>query len=106
MLTTQKILNNVIRVHKLWLEKHPHGVRADLSYHNLNGMDLSGADLSYANLTNTQLKWTNLENVNFTGAILEGANTFEAVTTGANFALTFLAPQSPIDTAGVDHDRA
>ena len=42
---TQEEVNEVVRLHGLWLEDSKTGKRA-----NLNGRDLSGLDLSYANL--------------------------------------------------------
>lgn len=48
-------LKAVLEKHKLWLEGHADGERADLIGANLWNADLSGADLSGANLIDTKL---------------------------------------------------
>ena len=45
-----KNLKEVLELHKKWLNDEKGGIRADLSYANLNDADLRGADLSGANL--------------------------------------------------------
>lgn len=75
----QTKLNNVVRLHKLWLEGKPEGVRADLS-----GADLSGANLSWANLSRANLSGANLSRANLFGANLSGANLSGAIFVIAN----------------------
>lgn len=41
---TQEELNTAIELHKKWLNKED-GVRLDLSYHDLSGLDFSNKDL-------------------------------------------------------------
>jgi len=48
-------LPEILKLHKLWLEKHPDGRRADLRCANLSGAYLSGAYLSGANLSSANL---------------------------------------------------
>ena len=57
---TKKELAEVLRLHKLWLEDNPKGIRADLSSANLRSADLSSADLSSANLRLADLSLANL----------------------------------------------
>lgn len=46
----QKKLDEILRLHKMWLNGEEEGKRADLRYANLQGANLRGADLRYANL--------------------------------------------------------
>jgi uncharacterized protein YjbI with pentapeptide repeats len=76
-------LNEILRLHRLWLADDPEGKRADLSRAdlsgadlsraNLCGADLSGADLSGANLSDANLFRANLSDANLSGAKLSGA---------------------------------
>lgn len=45
---TQAELNEIVRLHGMWLRAEPGGVHADLSGANLSGADLRGANLSGA----------------------------------------------------------
>ena len=91
---TLEQLNEILRLHKLWLEGDKAGVRANLQWANLKGAalkganlrradlkgadlqeaDLKGADLQWANLRRADLQWANLKGANLQGANLEGAN--------------------------------
>ena len=66
---TKTELDEILRLHKLWLAGDPLGVRADLSYANLYGADLRGADLRGADLYGANLSYANLY-----GAILSNLN--------------------------------
>jgi uncharacterized protein YjbI with pentapeptide repeats len=66
-------LQEALRLHRLWLQDDPEGVRADLSGANLSGADLSGAVLSKANLSGADLSWANLSGANLSGANLSEA---------------------------------
>ncbi len=48
-------LPEILKLHKLWLEKNPDGRRADLSDAHLRGADLLQANLSGANLRGANL---------------------------------------------------
>ena len=48
-------LNEVLRLHKLWILRDPAGIRANLGGANLRWANLSGADLSGANLEGASL---------------------------------------------------
>ena len=77
-------LKEVLRLHRLWLEYNPTGVRADLSdtdlsYRDLSGIDLTSAileraDLTQANLTGTNLEYAFLDKANFTKSNLSKVN--------------------------------
>ena len=54
------ILPETLRLHALYLDGHPDGVRADLSGCDLSGADLSGADLSDADLSGADLSGARL----------------------------------------------
>ena len=64
-----KNLKEVLELHKKWLNDEKGGIRADLSYANLNDADLRGANLSYVNLRGADLSGANL-----IGADLSDAN--------------------------------
>jgi len=51
-------LQEVLRLHKLWLNDDINGVKADLSGADLYGADLSGANLSGANLSGAKISDT------------------------------------------------
>jgi len=80
---TKEELNDILRLHKLWLNDAENGVRA-----NLSGADLSRADLSGANLYGADLYGANLSGANLSGADLSGANLSGAYLSGANLNLT------------------
>ena len=67
-------LENILRLHKMWLNGNENGVRANLSYANLGGSDLRDADLSYANLNYVNLSEANLSYANLSSANLSYAN--------------------------------
>jgi hypothetical protein len=72
-------LNKILQNHKLWLNDHNTGEKANLEGAYLEGAYLRGADLRGAYLQRADLKGANLE-----GANLEGANLIEANLKGAN----------------------
>jgi uncharacterized protein YjbI with pentapeptide repeats len=51
-------LQEILRLHKLWLENEDGGVGADLSRANLSGADLRGADLRGADLSRANLDFS------------------------------------------------
>ena len=71
---TQEELNEIIRLHKLWLENKPEGIKADLFNKDLSGLDLSNSDLRHANLESAYLSYANLRNANLGYANLRYAN--------------------------------
>jgi uncharacterized protein YjbI with pentapeptide repeats len=88
---TQEQLNKIIENHQHYLNKDINGwenMKADLSYKNLNGLDLKEsnlreanlihADLAYADLRNADLKDANLINANLAYADLRNADLKEA----------------------------
>ena len=85
----QEQLKEVFRLHKLWLEDHKDGVRANLIGANLRTANLRTADLRWANLRQVNLIGanligTNLEGAYLGGADLGGANLYEANLEGAD----------------------
>ena len=58
-------LQEIIRLHKLYLENDSEGVRANLSWANLSGANLSWANLSEATLVDADLRETNVVNTKF-----------------------------------------
>ncbi len=81
---TKEELNDILRLHKLWLNDDENGVRANLSEANLSGAYLSGAKLSGANLSGDNLSRANLSMANLSGAYLSGADLSRANLSGAN----------------------
>jgi uncharacterized protein YjbI with pentapeptide repeats len=81
---TQEKINEILALHKKWLNDEDGGVRTDLSGANLSGADLrdanlrsadlSGANLSGANLSGADLSRANLSGADLSGADLSGAN--------------------------------
>ena len=92
---TELELKDILEKHFLWLEGDPNGERADLSWADLYGADLSGAYLIEANLRGADLSMANLRGADLRGANLCGtylrradlsmANLSEANLYGANF---------------------
>jgi hypothetical protein len=66
---TKDELNEILRLHKLWLENDITGVRADLSSANLRS-----ANLRYANLRSAVLRYADLSSANLRYADLRSAD--------------------------------
>ena len=84
-----KNLKEVLELHKKWLNDEKGGIRADLSYANLNDADLRGANLSYVNLrgadlSGADLRYADLSDANLRRADLRGANLIGADLSDAN----------------------
>ena len=92
-------LADILKKHKIWLNKEVGGIRADLRLAYLYGTDLRGADLYvadlrganlcganlyWADLHGANLSWANLSGANLSGANLSGANLSGANLSGAN----------------------
>ena len=77
-------LQEVLRLHKMWLNSECGGVRANLTESDLTRADLRGADLRGANLTGANLTRADLRGANLTGANLTRADLTGANLTGAN----------------------
>ena len=61
-------LNEILRKHKLWLDRDENGSRANLSSANLSEANLSEANLSRANLSGANLSGANLSGANLSEA--------------------------------------
>ena len=57
---TKAELDEILKLHQLWLEDNGKGARANLSLANLRWANLSSANLSSANLSSANLSWANL----------------------------------------------
>jgi hypothetical protein len=66
---TAEQIKETLRLHKLWLDGDPSGVRA-----NLRGANLQGANLRDANLRDANLQVGNLQGADMRGANLRDAN--------------------------------
>ena len=104
-------LADILKKHKIWLNKEVGGIRADLSRADLRWADLYGTDLRLANLSGTDLRWadlrwadlykadlrganlsgTDLRWADLRGADLSGANLYKADLRGANLSGTDLS---------------
>ena len=71
-------LNQILELHKKWLNNEDDGKRADLSDADLCGANLNGANLRYANLNGANLIGANLRCADLRGADLSGANLSDA----------------------------
>ena len=67
-------LAETLRLHGLWLQDDPAGVRANLCGANLRGANLRGADLCGANLRGANLRRADLRGANLRRADLCGAD--------------------------------
>ena len=67
-------LKNILELHKKWLNNEKGGKRADLSYVDLAGVDLTNVDLSYADLKGANLSYTKLINAKLKGTNLKDAD--------------------------------
>jgi len=67
-------LAETLRLHILWLQADPAGVRANLRGANLRGADLCGANLRDADLRGANLRGADLYRANLCGANLREAN--------------------------------
>ena len=86
---TFKHLNEVLEKHKLWLNGHPTGEKANFSAGDLILADLKDVDLRKADLVNTNLRGASLMRTDLRGADLswanfEGADLSYADLSGAN----------------------
>ena len=70
----QEELNRVLKLHRKWLNGEEEGLRADLSYANLNGSDLRNADLRNADLRGADLSYADLSYADLRNADLRGAD--------------------------------
>jgi hypothetical protein len=64
-------LQEILQLHREWLDGCENGKRADLRGVDLRGADLRGADLSLANLSLANLSGANLRGVDLRGANLD-----------------------------------
>ena len=80
----QEQLNKILELHKKWLQDESEGERANLSYTDLSGADLSGLNLSYANLRYADLSDTNLSDTNLRYADLSDTNLRYSNLSGSN----------------------
>ena len=69
----QKKLDEILRLHKMWLNGEEEGKRA-----NLRGADLRDADLQGADLRDADLQGADLRDADLQGADLRGANLRDA----------------------------
>ena len=81
---TQTELNEVLRLHKLWINHKAGGKRANLRYADLAGADLRSANLTDADLTGADLRSANLTGADLTDADLRSANLTDADLTDAD----------------------
>ena len=71
---SQNELNEVLELHRKWLNGEPHGTRANLSLKDLRGANLREANLYKANLRGADLHRANLRGADLYGADLYGAD--------------------------------
>ena len=95
---TQEQLNDILKLHKMWLNKEEGGKRADLYGADLYGANLHGADLSGADFCGAYLSRAILNGADLSGAHLSGANLRGANLRGANL--------YGADLSGADLSRA
>jgi len=67
-------LNEVLDLHKKWLDDKPDGMKANLQGANLQGANLQWADLREANLHRANLRGADLHRANLRGADLQWAD--------------------------------
>ena len=74
----QKELDEIIRLHKMWLYGKEGGKRANLRDTDLRGANLRGANLRDANLQDANLQRANLQGTDLQDTDLRGANLWGA----------------------------
>jgi uncharacterized protein YjbI with pentapeptide repeats len=77
-------LQEILKLHKIWLEDQKGGIRANLRGAYLRGANLSGADLRGADLSGANLYGANLSGADLRGADLSGADLYGADLSGAD----------------------
>lgn len=90
-----RVLQEVLRLHALWLQGDPEGRRADFRQVTLEGANLAGVDLRhailrYANLSDSDFEGANLRDADFTGADLRDADFTHAQLCDADLTHTML----------------
>ena len=80
----QTKINEILELHKKWLNGDSAGVRADLRCANLRDANLRDADLWNADLRNANLRDTSLRDANLQNADLRNADLWNADLQGAN----------------------
>jgi hypothetical protein len=83
---TREQLDEILELHRKWLDDDEGGARANLDGANLARANLDGANLAGANLAGANLDGANLARANLDGANLDGANLARANLDGANLA--------------------
>jgi hypothetical protein len=86
---TREEIQEVLRLHSLWLASDPEGKRANLSSSVLRGCvlrgcDLSGSDLSGSNLSSSVLRGCDLSGSNLSGCVLRGCDLSGSNLSGSN----------------------
>jgi hypothetical protein len=71
---THEEIQEVLRLHSLWLANHPAGKRANLRGSGLRGSDLRGSDLRGSNLRDSDLRGSNLRDSDLRGSDLSGSD--------------------------------
>lgn len=80
----QKRLNEILVVHKAWLEGKPEGRRANLMGADLRGDNLRGAALQEVDLRGAALREADLRGAALRGAVLQGVDLHGADLRGAD----------------------
>ncbi len=93
ILKSGKTLQEVLELHKMWLDNEEGGERA-----NLSGEDLSYVNLRSANMRDANINHGNLYGADLSHAILEGADLSHAILEGAIL--------EGVDLEGVDLNHA
>jgi hypothetical protein len=89
IMDTEK-LNEILRLHQMWLNAEPGGRRANLYGADLQGTDLRGADLSLADLRRANLSLADLSGTGLTRTGLTRADLTRADLSGANLKGAYL----------------
>ena len=86
---SQEQLDLIIESHGKWLRGEDGGERADLSFKDISGANMSGADMrranmSGANMIDADMSGANMRRANMSGANMGGANMIDANMRRAN----------------------
>ena len=87
---TKKELDDILELHKKWLNNDPLGKRADLKDVNLRNVYLIGTNLRGANLKGADLRGADLSGADLSGADLSGTNLKGADLNGVNLRSVYL----------------
>jgi hypothetical protein len=81
---TAEQIKETLRLHKLWLDGDPSGVRANLRDANMQNANLQGANMRFANMRNADMRDADMRGANLRFSNMQNADMRDADMRGAN----------------------